>query len=130
MLLWRFSFPMSELLLDINLQHLPDDYFGGAWQVANRVLNQNDPTSPLALAQQIELMPGKLVARNPAAGPAATGRWAVMRDEILNRPYLNFELPEEATRALVTRLRRSADGQYSQLNLYFSTGMEMQLNRP
>ncbi len=121
---------MSELLLDINLQHLPDDYFGGEWQVANRVLNQNDPTSPLALARQIELMPGKLVARSSSAGPAATGRWAVMRDEILNRPYLNFELPEEASRALVTRLRRSADGQHSQLNLYFSSGMEMQLNRP
>ena len=121
---------MSEVLLDINLQHLPDDYFGGEWQVANRVLNQNDPSSPLALARQIELAPGKLVARGPTAGPACVGQWAVMRDEILNRPYLNFDLPEEAARALVTRLRRSADGQQSQLNLYFSSGMEMQLNRP
>lgn len=120
---------MAELLLDINLQNLPDDYFGGEWQVSNRVLNQNDPTSPLALALQLELSPGKLVARNPVAGAAHTGHWGVMRDEILNRPYLNFELPEEAARALVTRLRRSADGQHSQLNLYFSSGMEMQLNR-
>ena len=130
MRLWSFTFLMSELLLDINLQHLPDDYFGGEWQVANRVLNQNNPTSPLALAHQIELTPSKLVARNPTVGVSQTGQWSVMRDEILNRPYLNFELPEEATSALVTRLRRSADGQRSQLNLYFSSGMEMQLNRP
>lgn len=120
---------MSDLLLDINLQHSPDDYFGGEWQVANRVLNQNDPASPLALASQLELAPGKLVARCPGSGPAQTGQWDVMRDEMLNRPYLNFELPNEATRALVTRLRRSADGLQSQLNLYFASGMELQLNR-
>ncbi|MDQ2769883.1 MAG: hypothetical protein M3Y54_05215 [Bacteroidota bacterium] len=121
---------MSELLLDINLQHLPDHFFSGEWEVANRVLNQNNPNSPMAQASQLALMPGQLVARSAPAGPAHTGQWAVMRDEILNRPYLTFELPEEATRALVTRLRRSADGQHSQLNLYFSSGMEMQLNRP
>ena len=120
---------MSDLLLDINLQQSPDDYFGGEWQVANRVLNHNDPASPLALASQLALMPGKLVARNSIAGPDQTGQWDVMRDEMLNRPYLNFELPTEATRALVTRLRRSADGLHSQLNLYFASGMELQLNR-
>ena len=121
---------MSELLLDVNLQHMPDDYFGGEWQVANRVLNHNDPGTPLARANQLVLTPGKVVARASTLDPAHTGQWTVMRDEMLNRPYLSFDLPEEATRALVTRLRRSADGLHSQLNLYFSTGMEMQLNRP
>ena len=120
---------MSDLLLDINLQKSPDDYFGGEWQVANRVLNQNNPTSPLAQASQLALMPGRLEARPAPDAPAQTGQWAVMRDEILNRPYLSFELPDEATRALVTRMRRSADGRHSQLNLYFASGMEMQLNR-
>ena len=120
---------MSDLLLDINLQQSPDGYFDGEWQVANRVLNHNDPTSPLAQASQLELTPGKLVARSSGNGPAQTGQWEVMRDEMLNRPYLNFELPTEATRALVTRLRRSADGLHSQLNLYFASGMELQLNR-
>ena len=120
---------MSDLLLDINLQQLPDDYFGGEWQVANRVLNQNNPTSPLAQASQLVLTPGKVVTRSAAPGSDQTGQWEVMRDEMLNRPYLDFELPNEAVRALVTRLRRSADGLQSQLNLYFSSGMEMQLNR-
>ena len=125
----RFFLLLSDLLLDINLQHSPDDYFGGEWQVATRVLNRNDPTSPLAQASQLELTPGKLVARVMGNGPAHTGQWEVMRDEMLNRPYLNFEPPNEATRALVTRLRRSADGLHSQLNLHFASGMEMQLNR-
>jgi hypothetical protein len=121
---------MSDLLLDINLQQLPDDYFGGEWQVANRVLNQSDPGSPLAQAARLVLAPGQLEAQPVPPGESQTGQWAVVRDEIMNRPYLSFELPDEAARALVTRLRRSADGLRSQLNLYFSSGMEMQLDRP
>ncbi|MFC6223849.1 hypothetical protein ACFP2F_11410 [Hymenobacter artigasi] len=120
---------MSDLLLDINLQHLPDDYLGGEWRVASRVLNRNDPGSPLALAEQLALMPGHLETTPAPPGPGQTGNWAVLRDELMNRPYLNFELPNEATRALVTRMRRSADGLHSQLNLYFASGMEMQLDR-
>jgi hypothetical protein len=120
---------MSDLLLDINLQQLPDDYFGGEWQVANRVLNRNDPGSPLAQATRVVLLGGQVQTQSDALGLTQTGQWAVMRDELMNRPYLNFELPNEATRALVTRLRRSADGLHSQLNLYFASGMEMQLDR-
>lgn len=120
---------MSDLLLDINLQQLPDAYFGGEWQVANRVLNSNDPSSPLAQATGLVLTPGQVVTKATPPTPGQTGRWAVMRDEMLNRPYLNFELPNEATRALVTRMRRSTDGLHSQLNLYFASGMEMQLDR-
>ena len=120
---------MSDLLLDINLQQLPDDYFSGEWQVANRVLNRNDPGSPLALATCLLLDTDHLETQTEYSGSTQTGEWAVMRDEVLNRPYLSFELPSEAIRALVTRLRRSADGLQSQLNLYFASGMEMQLDR-
>ena len=120
---------MSDLLLDINLQQLPDDYLGGEWQVASRVLNHNDPGSPLALATRLVLLPGQLEAKPTPPAPSQKGQWAVMRDELMNRPYLSFELPDEATRALVTRLRRSTDGMHSQLNLYFASGMEMQLDR-
>ena len=124
-----FFFFMSGLLLEINIQHSPDDYFGGGWQIANRVINHNDPASMLALASQLELATDRRVARSSSNGPVQTGQWEVMRDEVLNRPYLNFELPNGVTRALVTRLRRSADGLQSQLNRYFASGMELQLNR-
>jgi len=75
------------------------------------------------------LAPDQMEAQREMHGPSQVGNWEVMRDEILNRPYLSFELPDEATRALVTRLRRSADGLRSQLNLCFALGMEMQLDR-
>ncbi|MFD1467040.1 hypothetical protein ACFQ48_02290 [Hymenobacter caeli] len=119
---------MTDLLLDINLQQIPDAYFDGEWAVANRVLNRNDPGSPLAQATRLVLKPGQVEAHAPAAADTQTGRWDVMRDELLNRPYLRFELPTEEARALVTRLRRSADGLRSQLNLYFASGMELQLS--
>lgn len=120
---------MADLLLDINLQQIPDAYFDGDWTVLSRVLNRNDPDSLLAQATRLVLNPGQLATHAAPDGPAETGHWAVMRDELLNRPYLRFELPTEDTRALVTRLRRSADGLRSQLSLYFASGMELQLGR-
>ena len=118
----------TDLLLDINLQTLPDTYLAGDWQVASRVLNRNDPGSPLAQATRLVLSPDEALRAHQADAAPESGRWVVLRDELLNRPYVRFELPAEETRALVTRLRRSADGQQAQLNLYFASGMEIQLN--
>lgn len=39
---------MTHSFLDINLHHIPDAFSDGDWAVANRVLNRNDPDSPLA----------------------------------------------------------------------------------
>ena len=119
---------MSDLLLDINLQQVPDAYLGGPWRVAHRVVNRADPNSLLAQATALLLGEGELQVQAPAA--QETGQWAVQRDELLNRPYLSLSFPAEELRALVTRLRRTADGARSQLNLYFSSGLEMQLDRP
>jgi hypothetical protein len=122
---------MADLLLDINLQQqaLPDEYFVGDWQVASRVLNRNAPDTPLARAQRLVMGPGQLQTHASESAHAESGHWSVMRDELLSRPYLRFDLPREQTRALVTRLRRSPDGERSQLQLYFASGMEMQLDR-
>ena len=57
----------------------------------------------------------------------------MVHDELLNRSYPRFELLAGETRALVTRLRRSAAGVRRQLNLYFASGVELQpgwLQRP
>ncbi|KAA9332097.1 hypothetical protein F0P96_11455 [Hymenobacter busanensis] len=120
---------MSDaFLLDINLQQLPDDYLTGEWRVADRVLNQTDPSSHLAQATSLRLEPGALHVQTGAS--QEHGQWSVQRDALLSRPYLELQLPEEETRALITRLRRSADGLISQLSLYFLSGMEVQLTRP
>jgi hypothetical protein len=124
-----FIFPsMSDLLLDINLQQVPDSYLAGAWRVAHRVVNQADPGSALAQATNLLLTDKQLHLQAPTL--SETGSWDVQRDELLNRPYLRLYFPTEELRALVTRLRRTTDGGRSQLNLYFSTGLEMQLDRP
>jgi hypothetical protein len=120
--------PMSDLLLDINLQQVPDDYLAGAWRVAHRVLNRADPASTLAQATSLVL--GGQALELEAPTQKETGSWAVLRDELLNRPYLRLNLPAEEMKALVTRLRRTTDGARAQLNLYFSSGLEMQLDRP
>jgi len=119
---------MSDLLLDINLQQVPDSYLAGSWRVAHRVVNRADPASALAQATSLLLSEELLQLQAPLA--SETGSWAVQRDELLNRPYLRLNFPTEEMRALVTRLRRTTDGARSQLNLYFSSGLEMQLDRP
>ncbi|MFD2786055.1 hypothetical protein [Hymenobacter rubripertinctus] len=119
---------MSDVLFDVNLQQLPDEFLTGVWRVADRVLNQTDPTSALARAVQFALQPGQLELSAP--GLHDSGRWRVERDELLNRPYLELYLGQQQTRALVTRLRRSRSGSESQLSLYFQSGMEMQLTQP
>ncbi|MEJ7666874.1 MAG: hypothetical protein WKG07_48920 [Hymenobacter sp.] len=107
---------------------MPDAYLGGPWRVAHRVVNRADPSSLLAQATALLLGEGELQVQAPAA--RETGQWAVQRDELLNRPYLSLSFPTEELRALITRLRRTADGARSQLNLYFSSGLEMQLDCP
>ena len=119
---------MSDLLLDVNLQQLPDSYLAGAWRVAHRVLNRASPDSSLAQATGLVLDDQFLQLQAPTQNE--NGSWTVLRDELLNRPYLRLSLNAEELRALVTRLRRTPDGARSQLNLYFSSGLEMQLDRP
>lgn len=124
----RAPFYMTDLLLDIDLRQLPDDYLTGDWQVVSRVLNRNPPDTVLAQATRLLLSHSELRAFVPGTEDNPTGRWSVLRDELLNRPYLRFDLPTEEARALVTRLRRSANGRRSQLSLYFASGMEMELS--
>jgi len=119
---------MPELLFDINLLEMPDDYLNGEWCVEDRVLNRNNPDSPLARATKLSLQPGSLLVQAPDT--ENSGQWSMERDSLLNRPYLELQLLQEETRALITRLRRSTDGLHSQLILYFQSGMELQLARP
>jgi hypothetical protein len=121
----RFPRFVTDLLLDVNLQQVPDQYLNGTWQVAERVLSQANPTTALARATQLQLQPGVLAVVTPTH--RAAGHWSVNRDELLSRPYLLLHTADEEATALVTRLRRSADGLRSALTLYFQTGMELHL---
>ncbi len=119
---------MNPYLLDVNLQQVPDPYLHGSWRVVDRVLSQADPAHPLTQATHLHLQDGHWHLETPAA--PAKGQWSVERDSLLSRPYLQLELASEVVTALVTRLRRSADGAYRTLVLYFQSGLELFLVHP
>lgn len=119
---------MSTLLVDLHLQHVPDDAFTGSWRVETRTMNRATAASPLAQATQVHLQADGL--RVEAPGFPLEGGWSVERDPLLSRPYLQLTVAGEAVRALVTRLQRSLDGHYQALALYFQSGMELLLVQP
>lgn len=89
------------------------------------MLSRASAATALARATHLELQPGALDVVTPT--DRAAGRWSVNRDSLLSRPYLKLHTPDEEATALVTRLRRSADGLRSALTLYFQSGMELHL---
>lgn len=123
------------LYLDINLSTVTDDVFVGRWTVVARALARADATTPLARAPGLTLQPGYgLLVHPDDASAALAGTWTVERDALLKRPYLLLQVPSpdagaptEPTRALVTRLRRTAADGPRALTLYFQSGMELQL---
>ncbi|MBX0290330.1 hypothetical protein K3G63_07765 [Hymenobacter sp. HSC-4F20] len=119
---------MPDTLLDVNLQQVADQELTGTWRVAGRVLSQADPTTELARATQLQLLPQQLVVATDHG--SVLGQWSVERDALLSRPYLQLSLPQDSTTALVTRLRRSVTGAQRALTLYFHSGMELQLVQP
>lgn len=118
-----------ELLYDVNLQLLADEHIGGHWRVASKVLSLADPATLLARATDFDFSaPDRLTIFAAVPDEQQPGAWQVLRDELLNRPYVALTLAgAEPTRALVTRLRRAPDGSARELTLYFLSGMEMVL---
>lgn len=121
---------MLPFLVDINLQHVPDPYLVGTWRVVERTLNHANPTDLLAQATCLHMQEGALRLDTPGAPAPTLGHWQIERDSLLSRPYLRLQLAHEQVTALVTRLRRSLDGEYRALALYFQSGLELLLVQP
>jgi hypothetical protein len=119
---------MPFTLRDLNLQQVPDPYLLGSWRVTERVLNRTDPASVLAQATHLHLDHGLLRLDTPSI--SQLGNWQVERDGLLSRPYLLLDLAQEQVKALITRLRRSLNGEYQTLVLYFHSGLELFLSHP
>ncbi len=137
-------------LYDLNLQLLEDTHLVRNWRVITRHVNQADPLAPLVRAGKLRFeAPDRLVLHpdvadttapatssmaadesagsTPALATVHVGTWTLQRDPLLSRPYLDLLLANGATRALITRLRRSKEGDDCDMTLYFQTGMEVQL---
>ena len=119
---------MHPSLLDVNLQQVPDPYLSGIWHVVDRNLSHADPATALAQATRVHLQAGYLQLDTPTA--ETTGQWRIERDALLSRPYLLLQFAQEEVRALITRLRYSADGYHRALVLYFQSGLELFLVQP
>ncbi len=114
----------APLLFDINLQTCPDAWLFGHWRQRRR---GPGGATVFNLATDLTLdASGELHVVGPDL--SASGTWAVTRDPRLGRPYLTLRLPQEQTRALVTRLQRTPDGQAATLTLYFEAGVEVVLD--
>lgn len=116
---------MTEpLLYDVNLQTCPNEWLQGQWQLRRR---GPGPANIFSLADALVLdEAGELMVLGPDL--SYSGTWTVERDARLGRPYLSFTLPQDRTRALVTRLQRSADGLAAAITLYLETGTELVLH--
>ena len=119
---------MPSTLLDLNLQQVSDPYFIGSWRVVERILNRSDPSAVLAQTTHVHLHTGTLRLDTPAT--SQVGQWEVERDSLLSRPYLSLSFAQEQVKALVTRLRRSLNGEHQLLVLYFQSGLELFLAYP
>lgn len=64
------------------------------------------------------------------AGDRHEGTWHLQRHSRLGQPFLALEGSGIMTQALITRLRRSADGTVRQMVVYFQSGLELQLTQP
>ncbi|WP_345226614.1 hypothetical protein [Hymenobacter koreensis] len=64
------------------------------------------------------------------AGDRHAGTWHLQRHSRLGQPFLALQEAETPVLALITRLRRSADGTVRQMVVYFQSGLELQLTHP
>lgn len=110
----------------IDFNEISDEHLEGEWRVQNRVLSRSDVKSIFATAERHVFLKDGVLKLD--GGTEKTGSWSIKRnDDLVKRPYLTFELGDEKAEALITRLSYTPDKSRHQLNIYFSTGLELVL---
>ncbi len=93
----------------------------------NQIGNSN-PDSPFAVAQRHEFQENgtfKLISTDEK-----TGNWSVVySDDLLKRPYVQFEIDNDKALALITRLKCTPDCNQAEMTLYLMTGLELELEK-
>ncbi|GAA3995463.1 hypothetical protein GCM10022408_02430 [Hymenobacter fastidiosus] len=114
----------ETLLYDVNLQTCPDAWLHGHWRQRRRGPGAD---TVFSRAEEWQLYPTGVLQLLGTAGQHAGG-WQVERDARLGRPYLTLVLPQEQSRALITRLQRAPDGRAAAITLYLANGVELVLD--
>ncbi len=110
----------------IDFNDISDEHLEGEWRVHTRAFSRSDVESVFAKAEKHHFLKDGVLKLDSAG--KSSGRWSIKRnDDLVKRPYLAFEVGEEKAEALITRLSYTPDKSRSQLNIYFSTGLELVL---
>ncbi|HYF01981.1 MAG TPA: hypothetical protein VEC36_01285 [Patescibacteria group bacterium] len=109
----------------IDFNAITDEHLEGEWRVHNRTFNRSDVESIFAKAEKHSFLKDGVFKLSPSD---VIGQWSIKRnDDLVRRPFLSFEVGSEKAEALITRLSYTPDKSKCQLNIYFSTGLELVL---
>ncbi len=112
----------------INFQDIKNDHLFGEWRLKANQIGNSNPDSPFAVAQRHEFQENgtfKLISTDEK-----TGNWSVVySDDMLKRPYVQFEIDNDKALALITRLKCTPDCLQGEMTLYLTTGLELELEK-
>ncbi|MES2765114.1 MAG: hypothetical protein V4642_04555 [Bacteroidota bacterium] len=110
----------------IDFNEISDEHLEGEWRVHTRAMSRSDVQSVFATAEKHVFLKDGILKLD--SGAEKTGSWSIKRnDDLVKRPFLAFEIGDEKAEALITRLSFTPDRKQCQLNIYFSTGLELVL---
>jgi hypothetical protein len=112
---------------DIGLEDISEAHLFGNWTVENRFINQNKHETVFLECNELSFFNNGTF--KTLYIQETTGAWAMVREiDLIYNPQLFFVLEErQIGRAIITRLLTN-DVVYK-LTLYFSTGLELNLEK-
>ncbi|HYF01800.1 MAG TPA: hypothetical protein VEC36_00365 [Patescibacteria group bacterium] len=112
----------------ISFQDIKNDHLLGQWRLKDNSIGSSDPANPFATAERHIYNAGGVFILKSAM--EKRGRWEIIySDDLVKRPYLQFEVDSAKVLALITRLKCTEDCKKGQMTLYLTTGLELNLEK-
>jgi hypothetical protein len=112
----------------VDFKEIKPEYLLGTWNVRERILSRSDPNSIYALANQHHFLPNGTYKVSHDA--EVTGQWEVTAPaDLIRNPLIRFNLNNEFTNAIITRLLCIDDCIGAELTIYMSSGLELILSK-
>lgn len=115
-------------MLYINFQDIKDEHLHGEWRLKSNVVGNSDPQNPFAKAERHEFHKSGVFKLKDIE--EKVGTWSVVySDDLLKRPYVQFEMDSAKILALITRLKCTTDCKNAEMTLYLTSGLELDLEK-
>jgi ribulose bisphosphate carboxylase small subunit len=115
------------MLLTIHFTEIAEKHIVGDWLVSYKNITRRLDAEFLTTAKLHKFNPdGEYIAVN---GITSKGKWAIVRDEAVQRPYIEFQINNTSYKGLITRLQSNNDHSIAQLDIYLASGVELVLSR-